>query len=214
MYYEHFEEVVNRIGRSVICMDGAWWYVDEVIREPLGFNGYELPMTRDSHIKNVPLGKIETIVDLGYVNLEDFRKFSGALYVERTPARSPRQGLTSNNTSLRYPSLMKESPATFNITVERLVTLHASSGAFIDMVTGKYPSLEECLEKLALGRAGSWAFSPHFAVVSDDFRGDFVLDYRGSACGWFTKTNEVSLTKNFEYLKESLHDLNILAKGL
>jgi hypothetical protein len=199
-HYESFDECQTRLNGTVILYKG-----EPVVVQQVEANGAEpcllhlkfLPRSRDSATVLVTDEDLEyRRFNLGYVNLA-----GGATYAARWPiVEGYKQGLTCNN--LKFTSIGGGQPA------PNFQHIYVQPG-FKDMLQGKYPTAEEAMERLLAQNEPpiSVAFQPDFAIRRDQFRGDFLLDYRGQKVG-FGK-NKFSVPQDYWYLREVLQKSGI-----
>jgi hypothetical protein len=133
-----------------------------------------------------------TPIELGFVN-EQYNCY----YLQRVPSRQWRQGLRASQITSVTGSYIRQ----YSIT---------TSSGFVNMVLGKYPSPEECLESFINEEASSKAFSKHFGF-SRSGRKDKSLDlmFRGVRVGIAkigTSRIITELDKKFFYLDEFLEE--------
>lgn len=104
---------------------------------------------------------------LGYFNYED-----QAQYVERQPYKQFSQGLTDRNTCI------------YNINGNRIMEASIYCQGVEDMILGKYPTLEECWEKL--NSQASIAISRDVALSREKKGFPTIVHYKDEVVGFIS----------------------------
>jgi len=136
---------------------------------------------------------------LGYVNLP-----SGATYVTRYPTRKYKQGLNGDNIKCTEPAEGKAPKPKFQD--------FCKSVAFQDTLLGRYPTIAQAAERLrAQGdqKPASVAFHRWFALIPDNLRGDFMLEYRGRVVGFGDLKYEFTCASEYSYLEDIIKQSGI-----
>ena len=134
---------------------------------------------------------------LGFMN-----NSTGAVYVERNPARKSEQGLNASFCTSTPVSLDPRA----NIP-NRTNSFFTDAAA--DMMMGKYPSFTEVLEKLRDPDIAnnSVAFNRNMAIVRGPV-GSLFLAYKSDVVGIIPEGTKVVLAKKFKHLLELLNESN------
>lgn len=218
--YEHLEDAVMRLKNTIVRYKGEPVYItdlrngtkDEIFRvyfkplpmrdafEPrkvvLDKNGRPAFADDVEEERKYISSKFFDIAPfkLGYVNRE-----KGAVYCARLPNRVQKQGLSSENFTAKAPD-------GFNF------NSFLNCKGVLDMVNGKYPTLQEAQRQLAEKKSPLVAFSREFAISRDEILGNlYHVFYKGDKVGAYLDGGLI-LGDKFKCLKESLVELGVPVK--
>lgn len=122
---------------------------------------------------------------LGYLNYVPYKSVG---YLVRIPVRKVKQGVNSQNTKvIRLPG---HPNLPFN------VNSALSSKSFVDMVTGKYPSLETALSTLRKSDPESQIAVSRDIALTVDEQGIIKVYYKNNYVGWIQPNKFVVHIKN------------------
>ena len=129
---------------------------------------------------------------LGMCNRE-----GAVVYIERTPLRKTEQGLIAPALSQTPVSMFSDKDSFRNIDI--------FSEAFCSTILGKYPTIQECFEKLSddnIGNTGA-AFDRNFAIIRGPLEMLF-LAYKSDIMGVFPEGSPrfLRLGRKFRHLRE------------
>lgn len=176
------DDLNMRLSNSLVMHDGEPFYITEIegttvyglYTEDQERGEFTLP-TKKLDIRPVPLGYVNTA--------------RHAAYCTRMPHRRYKQGLNSACIVIDIPLQGKDEMI--------------RSKAMARAILGKYPSIDEVIEKLDVN-ARSAAFHRYWAL-SKNAKKEYDLSYRGLHVGAFERGN-LSLMENYRYLAEELED--------
>lgn len=147
----------------------------------------------------------------------------GVVYVERTPTRHTFQGLKLDALICmpvtpvpdRAPMMGKKKSYFDSYTEGKAVGMDFYSDGFYEMITGQYPTAEEVVKNLKdpdVINVGV-AFNREFSI----FRGPLSMlflchQHQGVALLPNKDLSEVKLGRQYDYLMEQIHDLNVFNK--
>ncbi len=182
-----------RLNDSIVKYDDKFVYIRSVEDHPDGILRVQfsaLPLRQGklmTRMINSPKFSADGF-DLGYMN----RRNGNAVYFERMPVRgNAKQGLSRHNLRSAGGEMQRE----FNF--GNLVDMPE----FLDMLEGKYPSLDEASGMIRQGAVSSVAFSRHFALEVGDLDILFLL-YKGEKVGYSNGDRGFSSPSKFRYLNE------------
>lgn len=140
--------------------------------------------------------------DLTPFKMGYFNEGGQATFVSRAPVRQNQQGLSAR-TALFSDIKGRKS---LNIGWNQLI----NSQGFVDMVHGKYPSLEEAKELINNENHTSVAVSRSFAFFIDHDLESMFLMHKGTKCGFCsTDDNGVKVPNKFHFLREEMEEARI-----
>lgn len=207
--YETVEEANMRLSSTVVLYEGEPVYITEVrqLNEDDAKNeiyrvySTPLPYRRDARAER-------KLISSGKFDLSPFRmgfmNFGGhAYYLSRNTARQNRQGLSERSLTIVGP------PDQPPIRLSNII----SEQEFVDMIKGKYPSMEEAVKMLQQPEYNAVAVSREYALKKDtDLDGLIILYHKDAKVGFMAGTKSFKLSKKFHFLKEQLKERNILAE--
>lgn len=140
-------------------------------------------------------------------------------FLERSPNRSTYQGLTQSMVTSSMPSVVA---ACGGRTLSGLEgrggngpQVSTMSDEFCDTVMGKYPSIKECLDRLADPKVTNTgvAFHRYFALLRGPLNMLFVA-YKGDIVGFLPSgdTSAIVIGRDYAYTREVVTDLNVFSK--
>lgn len=213
--YDNAADAGQYLNETIVQYDGKPYWCRRV-RDDMTLDLRSLDRKRtlvNASLKDPKLS-VTKFPRLGYVNpppIEYIREgetinISGAVFLERVPSRTVKQGLCNNNTNLIGEENRPDAPRINN----NIIGI-CYSPTFLEMWNNTYPSFKEACELLEKGEGGraltSIAFCRDFAVSQDqDLKGLKFLLYRGRRVAWSNR-EEFELPQEYEYLKE-LMDFN------
>ncbi len=189
-YNDDYTYANAKLSDSIILHKGQPTYIASVSSEGLveyRFLGQDRGKFKTDHLKHFDL----TPVPLGYANIED----GSAAYVTRLPTRSWKQGL-------QMRQLVTD--------VGRGVRLSMESSAFLNMLWGHYPKIQQCIEFLANEEAKAMAFARMFALTLPSKKGVSNLLYKDIAVGHINIDKDQTtpeLWGQFSFLRETLEEV-------
>jgi len=173
--------------------------VDSGHRPPMAYIANYRTGERNIAIDVAALGDCRKIPPLGWINLRNLGN-PHAVYTERLPYRGRRHGL--NPDGLRVADIVINSGGRNDgWTIDSIF----SDKGYLDCVDGKYPSLQEILERLPMGM--STAFSRRNAVLHDK-HGMMWLYRRSERIGLLSK-DRLQLFPKFSFVTDELLESNI-----
>jgi hypothetical protein len=180
------DELVTRLRRSVIMYKGSPVYVE-------GVDGMTLQLTQLETGEPLSVKSSDTGFDigsplLGYVNTD-----GGAVYVMRRPIRLYKQGLSTENLTVRGGRGFNER--------------YLKDKSFSNMLLNIYPKLPSVLGAVMYSnpfapiKSSVRAFHRHLAVDGNK------LHYKGREVGIIREDKTFQLNERFTYLGEEIEDL-------
>ena len=170
----------QRLEQCVVIVGDTPYYISRMTERNL-FNGYNLLTLKE--VEGIELGTTPVPMRLGYVNTD-----RGAVFVSRRPCRKVRQGICGDNLYAQDFDRVRDILVTRNFGL---------------MLTGEYPSIEECIAKIDEGHVNRLAFGRMFALARAPRRG-YNLMYCGNAVGQYLD-GKFNLKEDFECLREVLN---------
>jgi hypothetical protein len=207
--YETAEEANMRLSNSVVLYDGRPVYISEIRRDEELPKGeicrvimHELPLTDNNRgeRKYISSGKFNLApFKMGFLNLA-----GKTFYLSRNTARQNRQGLSERTLSVEALTASAQGSR-----LPRFRDL-LNNTEFVDMITGKYPSVDEALTLLEQDDIASVAISREYAIVADEELEDLiVLFHKTKKVGFMPTKGSFKLSKKFKFLKEELDERKI-----
>ena len=198
LLYDNFDDCKSKLLGTIIYYKGQAVYVKDIQPEPdptgTFYVDYSLKIAHvdkrgmtDVKLSDPDLNFME--YQLGYANFQ-----GTALYWYRKPVKQYKQGLKAEqlNYKIANPNhVLHEHPFSFNRSV-------------INMLEGRYPSIEGAKDLLKAGAAGVLAFHKDFAFAYNDVFEAYELEYKGVKIGHTADLVNVNLTDKYAYVKEAL----------
>lgn len=180
------DDMNMRLADSLVMHGGRPFYVKEYMYGDNALYGYYTDKDRnEDKLIKLPNRYLDIRPPrLGYMNTR-----RNSYYVSRVPVRRYKQGLNRQNIAV---GALNIEPGLNRGDTIRCVELARC-------ILNKYPSLDECLEKLQDGR-NACAFHRHWAITAGG-----ELHYRGNPVGAYQKGN-LKLTEDYCYLQEAAEE--------
>ena len=208
--YESIGDAQMRLNSTVVLYDGEPVYIREIGVRDAGdpkddvFRVYAetLPRTGrekvDTMRKYISSKKFDMApFPMGFMNHKGY-----AYYCSRLPRRQQKQGLSENTFSCCPVAFQHEVGSVSFGTATQLQP-------FVDMVKGRYPTMEEALRLLSSEEAKSVGFSRTYALIRDlELDGLIYLYHKQEKVG-FILDGALKLSKSAVCLKESLREVGI-----
>lgn len=198
LLYDNLEDCRHKLVGTIIYYKGEAVFVKDVMVPDLDAEGaptgYILRLSRRNtrSLESVPLESPDLNYlhfKLGYANVRGFSP-----YFYRKPIKQYRQGLRQDQLSWRLSSRYFADDG----------DIFRFSNETCDMLEGKYPPLENCVEIIRRDLCTTMAFSPTFALNYESVHNDYLIEYKGVKIGYSPDLKNFNLDDKFTFVRESL----------
>jgi hypothetical protein len=194
----------SRLLETVIFYKGSPYYVSN-IGPDLTISALALPDLKTS--SKIPMKDPDLNVSkfqLGYMNQASRGGRPVTGYFSRMPVRKTKQGLSYENTSFIPLSGDRRPTTKFPYSWGEFI----GTQGFVDGLSGRFPSKEEALAGIALGKYIGQAFSRSFAFEMSSL-GLIFLHYKGNPIAYSEDGDLFRAKKRYHYLREVMLDAGL-----
>jgi len=198
--FDNLEDVQGKFAGTICYYDGRPVYVkntDQKVLPDGSAAGFWLYILYSATGRGKWVELSDPLFDYKNFNIGYANEGNCAAWWYRKPNKQWKQGLKKEQLNYKMTN-MNMNFAGFQF-----------APAYIDMLQGKYPTLEECMKLLLAEQLNVVAFHKDFAASWDNIHQDFFIEYRGQKIGNTLSPNfkEYKLAPQFAHLKETVEEV-------